>query len=138
MPKQNRLMPLLPAAASLLLILGVMTVFSACGPKADGSWMHCHDCQNAVAASAGGILVCFSAAAFVKNRPLRIALQAIATAGSLVVFFIPGGICPMCMLRTMRCYTVFQPFVRIMTVLIAAGGIGALVGSWRQRERIPA
>ena len=26
---------------------------------------------------------------------------------------------PMCMMHTMRCYTLFQPFVRIMAVLVA-------------------
>ena len=47
MPKKNRLVLLIPAVLSLLLVLGVTTVFSACPRKADGTWMHCHSCQNA-------------------------------------------------------------------------------------------
>ncbi|MDO4901624.1 DUF4418 family protein [Actinomyces sp.] len=133
MRKKNIVVSLLPAALGLLLLLGVLTVFSACGPKDDGSWMRCHDCQNAVAAGAGALAVLFGAAAFVPSRAARIGLQAVGVIGAVVVFFIPGAICPMCMLRTMRCYTVFQPFVRIMTALIAGSGLLTLLVSWRRR-----
>ena len=51
----------------------------------------------------------------------------VALIGAIVVFFIPGVICPLCMMKTMRCHTVFQPFVRIMSVLVAGGGVAALV-----------
>ena len=131
--KKSALAPLVPAVLSLLLVAGGTTVFAACDPKPDGSWMQCHSCQNTVAAGAGGLALLFGASAFVKNRSLRLALQALGVVGAAVTFFIPGGICPMCMMRTMRCYTVFQPFVRIMSVLVAAGGVGALVASMRGR-----
>ena len=36
------------------------------------------------------------------------------------------------MMRTMRCYTVFQPYVRIMAVLIASSGVGALAALLRR------
>lgn len=137
MPKKNRLAPLIPAALSLLLVLGATTVFSACPRRADGAWMHCHDCQNAVAAAGGGLLVLFAAASLIADRAAGLAVQAVAIIGSVVVFFIPGVICPMCMMRTMRCYTVFQPYVRIMSALIAGSGAGVLLGSLR-RPRVPA
>ena len=56
----------------------------------------------------------------------------------VVVFCIPGGICPLCMMKTMRCHTVFQPFVRIMSVLVAGSGIGALVASFKKDKKISA
>ena len=37
MPKKNRLVLLIPAVLSLLLVLGVTTVFSACHQKPDGT-----------------------------------------------------------------------------------------------------
>ena len=137
MPKKNRLVLLIPAVLSLLLVLGVTTVFSAC-PRKDGTWMHCHDCQNTVAAAGGGLLVLFGASSFITNRAARLAVQAVATIGSVVVFFIPGVICPMCMMRTMRCYTVFQPYVRVMSALIAGSGVGVLLGSLRHPSPAPA
>ena len=132
MAKKDIIIPLVPAALSALLLAGGVTVFSACEQRADGSWMHCHQCQNMVAGSAVGLIALYGASSLVKNKPVRLALLALAVIASVVVFFIPGGICPLCAMKTMRCHTVFQPFVRIMSVLVAGSGIGALVASWKK------
>jgi len=133
--KKDVMIPLVPAALSALLLAGGVTVFSACEQRADGSWMHCHQCQNMVAGSAVGLIALYGASSLVKNKPVRLALLALAVIASVVVFFIPGGICPLCAMKTMRCHTVFQPFVRIMSVLVAGSGIGALVASWKKDTR---
>lgn len=133
--KKDVIIPLVPAALSALLLAGGVTVFSACEQRADGSWMHCHQCQNMVAGSAVGLIALYGASSLVKNMPVRLALLALAVIASVVVFFIPGGICPLCAMKTMRCHTVFQPFVRIMSVLVAGSGIGALVASWKKDTR---
>ena len=130
--KKDVISPLVPAALSALLLAGGVTVFSACEQRADGSWMHCHQCQNMVAGSAVGLIALYGASSLVKNKPVRLALLALAVIASVVVFFIPGGICPLCAMKTMRCHTVFQPFVRIMSVLVAGSGVGALVASWKK------
>lgn len=130
--KKDIIIPLVPAALSALLLAGGVTVFSACEQRADGSWMHCHQCQNMVAGSAVGLIALYGASSLVKNKSARLALLALAVIASVVVFFIPGGICPLCAMKTMRCHTVFQPFVRIMSVLVAGSGIGALVASWKK------
>jgi len=133
--KKDVIIPLVPAALSALLLAGGVTVFSACEQRADGSWMHCHQCQNMVAGSAVGLIALYGASSLVKNKPVRLALLALAVIASVVVFFIPGGICPLCAMKTMRCHTVFQPFVRIMSVLVAGSGIGVLVASWKKDTR---
>ena len=132
MAKKDVIIPLVPAALSALLLAGGVTVFSACEQRADGSWMHCHQCQNMVAGNAVGLIALYGASSLVKNKPVRLALLALAVIASVVVFFIPGGICPLCAMKTMRCHTVFQPFVRIMSVLVAGSGVGALVASWKK------
>lgn len=132
MAKKDIIIPLVPAALSALLLAGGVTVFSACEQRADGMWMHCHQCQNMVAGSAVGLIALYGASSLVKNKPVRLALLALAVIVSVVVFFIPGGICPLCAMKTMRCHTVFQPFVRIMSVLVAGSGVGALVASWKK------
>ena len=132
MAKKDVIIPLVPAALSALLLAGGVTVFSACEQRADGSWMHCHQCQNMVAGSAVGLIALYGASSLVKNKPARLVLLALAVIASVVVFFIPGGICPLCAMKTMRCHTVFQPFVRIMSVVVAGSGIGALVASWKK------
>ena len=136
MAKKDVIIPLVPAALSALLLAGGVTVFSACEQRADGSWMHCHQCQNMVAGSAVGLIALYGASALATKKPVRLALLALAVIASVVVFFIPGGICPLCMMKTMRCHTVFQPFVRIMSVLVAGSGIGALVASFKKDQKI--
>ena len=136
--KKDVIIPLVPAALSALLLAGGVTVFSACEQRADGSWMHCHQCQNMVAGSAVGLIALYGASSLVKNKPARLALLALAVIASVVVFFIPGGICPLCMMKTMRCHTVFQPFVRIMSVLVAGSGVGALASSFKKDTKISA
>lgn len=42
------------------------------------------------------------------------------------------------MMKTMRCHTVFQPFVRIMSVLVAGSGVGALASSFKKDTKISA
>ena len=138
MAKKDVIIPLVPAALSALLLAGGVTVFSACEPKPDGTWMHCHQCQNMVAGSAVGLIALYGASALVTKKPVRLALLARAVIASVVVFFIPGGICPLCMMKTMRCHTVFQPFVRIMSVLVAGSGVGALVASFKKDQKISA
>lgn len=119
---QKRSIAYIPAVLSFLLSAGTMTVFRACSAKDDGTWMHCHTAQNL--AAAGGCLLCilFVVCIFVKAPERRAALYAAGTAGAAVVFMIPGSIVSMCMMNTMRCYVVMQPFVRVMSVLIAAAG----------------
>lgn len=136
--KKDVIIPLVPAALSALLLAGGVTVFSACEQRADGSWMHCHQCQNMVAGSSVGLIALYGASALATKKPVRLALLALAVIASVVVFFIPGGICPLCMMKTMRCHTVFQPFVRIMSVLVAGSGIGALVASFKKDQKISA
>jgi hypothetical protein len=133
--KKDVIIPLVPAALSALLLAGGVTVFSACEQRADGSWMHCHQCQNMVAGSAVGLIALYGASSLVKNKPARLVLLALAVIASVVVFFIPGGICPLCAMKTMRCHTVFQPFVRIMSVLVAGSGIGALVATFKKDSK---
>ena len=138
MAKKDVIIPLVPAALSALLLAGGVTVFSACEPKPDGTWMHCHQCQNMVAGSAVGLIALYGASALVTKKPVRLALLALAVIASVVVFFIPGSICPLCMMKTMRCHTVFQPFVRIMSVLVAGSGVGALASSFKKDTKISA
>ena len=86
-------------------------------------------------AAAVGLIALYGASSLVKNKPVRLALLALAVIASVVVFFIPGGICPLCAMKTMRCHIVFQPFVRIMSVLVAGSGVGALVASWKKAAK---
>ncbi|MGK2349488.1 DUF4418 family protein [Actinomyces sp. W5033] len=133
--KIARTLPLAAAALAALLAVGVTTVFSACDPKPDGTWMHCHHCQNQVTAGGALLALVLGASAFVRNRALRAVLQALGVVGAVVVLLLPGIICPLCMMETMRCHTVFQPFTRIMSVLVAGTATASLATTLRGERR---
>ena len=62
----------IPVLLSALLVLGVLTVFGACGMKDDGAWMKCHGAQTAVAKLGGAMTALFLLAAVLSNRALKV------------------------------------------------------------------
>jgi len=119
MRKSRRILfSLVPMVLCLLLAAGSATVFSACGMKDDGTWMHCHSTQDTVILCAVILSAVLLFHAFLHQRILRVILNVIGVIGAVLIFLTPGNLMPMCMMHTMRCYTLFQPFVRIMSVLI--------------------
>ena len=129
--RKEKVFALLPAVFSLLLSLGVMTVFSACGMKEDGTWMRCHGAQNAVELGGFVLFFLFSFGAILKSRSLRLFLFAAGVIGAAALFFVPGDIMPLCMMKTMRCHTVFQPFVRLISFVILILGAAGFVRTFR-------
>ncbi len=120
-----------PAILSLLLAIGVVTVFSACGMKDDGSWMRCHAAQNAVMWIALAMTVVLAIAAFVQSGKAKAVLYVLGAVGSGAAFLVPGTLFPMCMMQTTRCYVGMQPFVRIMAVIILALSLIAALRAWQ-------
>lgn len=113
----------IPVILSLLLLTGTLTVFRACGPKEDGTWMHCHSAQNDIVIAAAILFVVFAAAAVIQNKMLSGVLHVVGIAGSLIVILIPGILVHMCMMDTMRCYEFMQPFARVMGVLLILSAV---------------
>ncbi len=125
----RRFVPLIPA---LLCVLGLLTVFDACPMKEDGTWMRCHSARDLSLLIALGISALLLAAALLSSRPLRLALYILSMAGCVLLFLAPGIISDMCMMKTMRCYTVMQPFVRIISVLTALTAFFPFLSACRQ------
>ena len=117
----------IPVILSLLLLTGTLTVFRACGPKEDGTWMHCHSAQNDIVIAAAILFVVFAAAAVIQNKMLSGVLHVVGIAGSLIVILIPGILVHMCMMDTMRCYEFMQPFARVMGVLLILSAVINLI-----------
>jgi len=130
---QKKVIALIPAVISFLLAAGTMTVFRACGVKDDGTWMHCHAAQNAAAAGGFLLFILFVICIFVHASGFRAALYTAGIVGAAVVFMIPGSIMPMCMMNTMRCYAVMQPYVRVMSALTIVAAAVNIVGELKNR-----
>lgn len=124
---KNNIISLIVTVLALMFTVGIMTVFAACGPKEDGTWMRCHNVQIYLGICGVAMTVLAVAAFISRPKLLRIALYALITGGSVVAFLLPEIIMPMCMLHTMRCYGVMEPFDRIMTALIAVVSIIGII-----------
>ena len=108
-------------ALSVLMAAGVQTVFRACAQKEDGTWMHCHEVQKYLFII-GIILALLSVLGLaVKKRTAAILLDFASIVFAAAAVLLPGTVMQMCMMDTMRCYTMMQPFARV------TGGVLILV-----------
>ena len=105
-----------------LSAIAAATVFGACPVKDDGTWMRCHEAETTVVLLMSALAVyavSFGIATKKLNKCAWFVLlaDAVGAAVSVMVSIIPGVIMPLCMRLSMRCYTVFQPFVKITAVV---------------------
>jgi len=126
---------MIPAILSLILSLGVMTVFRGCDKKADGTWMHCHSAQNTVVIFGIALLLIFLIAMFIGKKYVKLVLYLIGIIASIVLLFVPGPIISMCMMYTMRCYLVMRPFVRVMAVLMIVMSVINIIIIFKTRKK---
>ena len=119
MIEKGRVISLISSAAGLLLTVGSMTVFSACGPKEDGTLMICHNAQIRVAMCGIGLAVLFAIAAFVKSKAIKLICDTAALVLSVVTFMMPGVLVQICHLSNMHCQVRLKPFTRGAALFIA-------------------
>ncbi|SFB93291.1 DUF4418 family protein [Ruminococcus albus] len=103
---------------SLLLTIGSLTFFRACDSE-EGRHMACHWAQNAVALI--GIVLVLQALVkmFIRQNGIKTGIAiSIFTLASAVIF-IPSTAINLCMMKTMRCHTVFRPAVTVTASLLA-------------------
>lgn len=113
------------------LALGVMTLFSACAAKDDGTWMSCHYAQLAVFGLACGMSVLSLAAMFVRGGVARW-LHVVVAALAVVAAVVPGNVIHLCMMEGMRCRALMRPSVVLTCVAIV---VCALVSALLERGR---
>lgn len=119
MIERSRAISLISSAAGLLLAVGSMTVFAACGPKDDGTMLNCHNAQIGVTLCGIGIAALFAIAAFVRNKAAVMICDAAALALSVITFLIPGFLVHICLLSNMFCQVRLKPFARGSAIFIA-------------------
>ena len=127
---------ILNAAAIVLCIIlaaGVKLVFHACGPKEDGSWMHCHTAENTICISAVGMTLLLLGVFLLRNRKGAFALSLLTTVAAALTALLPNTIIHMCMMTNMRCHAVMKPTVILLSVIIAL--ISLITGIMRLREK---
>ena len=122
------------ALAAALLAVGVLTFAGPCVHE-DGSPGSCFGASQAVLAAAVASLVFAIAGIAVPNKRIGGALGLAAACAGIVAAASPGGLFGMCMVQTMRCWTIMRPFSLVLGVVIALCGIVAAVMCFRAQGR---
>lgn len=104
---------------SLALTVGVKTVFSACGPKDDGSWMNCHWAEQAVFGIGIALTVMSVLVLIFGGSRTGAGASLAAVPAAAIAAFTPAGLINLCMMTNMHCHSVTRPAVIVLSVLIA-------------------
>lgn len=135
-PKKNIPGGCISLAVTLLYALCVRTVFSACPPKADGSFMMCHgagELLKGITLVMAGLAL---AAVLAPGKRSRRAAELLLVAAAAVSAAVPGHICPLCMMPEMHCRMLMQPgalLFAFLTVLSAGIELLRTRGSGQKR-----
>lgn len=105
--------------AALFLTIGVMTIFPACGPKEDGTWMNCHFAQLTVFGLALLMTVLSFSTLFTGPQAGRL-LYVLNIVCALLAAVLPGNVIHLCMMNEMQCRSVMRPSVILMSVILIA------------------
>ena len=108
---------------SLAYLLGVLFVFSPCGPKEDGTWMNCHWAGVAIAWLAGGMTALCVLRLVLRGARARMACSLALLPLAVAAFMVPGRIVPMCMSLDMRCHAVMAPAAAVFSALVALAAL---------------
>lgn len=100
------------AVLALVLAAGVKTLFSACGPKPDGTWMRCHTVEEYVFLLAVALVVMSVGALLLRKPHTRRVLALMGAATAAVAALLPNVLLPLCLKTTMHCHAMMTPFVR--------------------------
>ena len=120
------------ALLAAVLVVGVMTFASACIHD-DGTASVCHAAQIAVAVGGASMAAISILALFVRGNVAAGALSIVVAIGGVFVALAPTTLFPLCMMSTMRCHTLMQPFAQFMGLAIAAVSIVAGIRSFKSR-----
>ena len=133
---KKRIIGIIMTALSLLLTLGIMLIFPACGAKEDGTFMMCHYAGQTVFGM-GIALTVISAVSLVFGSSKAAAGASLSAAVLAVLTALtPEILIPLCKMPTMQCHTMMRPAVIVISVLIAVtAAANAVIILKRKDER---
>ena len=128
--------PLLVIACLLgvLLVVGVLTFAGPCVHE-DGSTSACHDASVAILVAGVASALAALVALISSNHAVTGALSVIAAFAAAFAAFAPGNLFGLCMMQTMRCWTIMKPFALVCGGAIALLALIQAVIAFRNRGR---
>ena len=109
---------IIECALSLVLFLGILFWFPACGAKEDGSYMICHWAGIAIEAVSTLILVLSFALAFIPDIKVKMGIGIGIIGATIVNMLIPGTLIKLCMMDSMQCNAKTKPLTIVFSALV--------------------
>ena len=104
---------------TLILIGGCKTVFKACTEKSGGNFMTCHWAEQTIFVIAIAMAVIALLAIIVGDSRAKAAYSLAEIPLAVATAFTPQYIIPLCIGADMRCKTIMQPAIMIISAVIA-------------------
>ncbi|MDO4890973.1 MAG: DUF4418 family protein [Coriobacteriaceae bacterium] len=105
-------------AGSALLIVGLFSFAGPCSHD-DGSLSTCFNSATGIGGAALFLAGVAIFGLFDVTPTVRIILGVLGLALGLFVAFAPGNLLPLCMMETMQCRAVMQPFALLLGIVLA-------------------
>ena len=132
--KGTRAAGLALTALSLVLLIGMFTFLQPCGPREDGTWMHCHLAGQIVKGLAALLTLLSLGTALSPKKALARVCAAALVPIAVLTALVPGTIVSMCM-PGMRCQTTTRPGALVLCVLIAVAALVAFACTFIKERR---
>ena len=129
----SKALNIIVAVLGVVLVLGAMTFAGPCVHD-DGSTSMCRTAQIAIIAGGVAAAVLSVASLLVGNSKAVGVLSIVAAACGVFVAVAPGNAFPLCMMATMHCRLVMQPFAQFAGIAIAVVSLIAGVRALRMRS----
>jgi hypothetical protein len=100
------------------IVLLVATFILQCPKKEDGSYMHCHNANIAIAIISCVIIILGILLFLSKRKAFGYVLSAAAAIAAVVSAIVPGTIISLCMMPEMTCRAALRPTAMICSAII--------------------
>lgn len=121
----------------VLAIVGLVSFAGPCPIHDDGSASACVGTSHILVSCALAAVLFQIASLAVANIRAKQILSAAAVLLAMVLAFAAGTFLPLCMMETMRCWTIMRPFAMVVGVAMLAVGLARGILIARQLPKPP-
>lgn len=113
----------------ILAIVGLFTFAGSCSHD-DGTLAACFNSATGIGGAALFMVAVAMFGLFEVTPNVRIIIGLLIVLLGLFIAFAPGNILPLCMMETMQCRAIMQPFAMVVGILSAVLGAAQAVIAW--------
>lgn len=131
---KDRVLPLALAIAGALLAIGILTFAGPCLHD-DGTVSTCFAASRVVLGAGIAAIIAGLLGAALRSLQAKVTLSIIGICAGIAAVAAPGGLLPLCMMQTMRCWTIMRPYALALGAVIVILAAAFLLATLHRRVR---